>query len=418
MFGKKVMDCRAARGLMERYADGRLPDKTAVAFENHLANCAACRQLAQEEPQWLNGLRHAPRWQRLSAAETAVIRQKLYRSMNRRMIMRNTATLIQSAATLFLLALVVGLFVWWQRQEIEPLATTPPATPAAVEADQVAIALAVDSASLNRYRPLIELFEAEHPHIRVRLAEVTAVANPDESIRALASSFDVFAYSPNRQGETQYLLDLRPFLDLDPQFDPGDFLPGLLPESSEPLWAIPTGAAYYLTFYDKSAFAAAGLDAPELNWTVDDFLTAAQALIVHENGEVTRWGYVPAQLRYSPLLAAQLTAPLQTADGLRLTDPDIVAAVQQKDRLTRIDLAGETTALELGELATLTIILEERENVLWLPPAPLRTFQGRNFVVVQDGDVQRRVDVRLGIQSDERVEILEGVSEGQIVVGP
>jgi multidrug efflux pump subunit AcrA (membrane-fusion protein) len=95
-----------------------------------------------------------------------------------------------------------------------------------------------------------------------------------------------------------------------------------------------------------------------------------------------------------------------------------VGAPQQEDRLTRIVLDDETVALELGELATLTIILEEREGVLWLPPAALRTFQGRNFVVVQDGDVQRRVDVRLGIQSDDRVEILEGLAPGQIVVGP
>jgi multidrug efflux pump subunit AcrA (membrane-fusion protein) len=93
-------------------------------------------------------------------------------------------------------------------------------------------------------------------------------------------------------------------------------------------------------------------------------------------------------------------------------------AVQQEDRLTRIVLDDDSVALELGELATLTIVLEERTGVLWLPPAAIRVFQGRNFVVVQDGDIQRRVDVRLGIQSDDRVEILEGVSEGQVVVGP
>ena len=48
----------------------------------------------------------------------------------------------------------------------------------------------------------------------------------------------------------------------------------------------------------------------------------------------------------------------------------------------------------------------------------VRNFQGRNFVVIQGGDTQRRVDVQLGIQSDNRVEILEGVTEGDVVVGP
>jgi ABC-type glycerol-3-phosphate transport system substrate-binding protein len=96
------------------------------------------------------------------------------------------------------------------------------------------------------------------------------------------------------------------------------------------LWAIPTSAAYYLTFYDQIAFDAAGLSPPDLDWTTDDFLDAALALTTRDEGEVTRWGYVPGQLRYSPLLASQLAGPLTTPDGggLRLTDTDVIVAVQ------------------------------------------------------------------------------------------
>lgn len=85
--------------------------------------------------------------------------------------------------------------------------------------------------------------------------------------------------------------------------------------------------------------------------------------------------------------------------------------------VARITFVNEDVELELGELATVVIVLEEKEDVLWLPPAAIRSFQGRNFVVVQEGDSQRRVDVRLGIESEARVEILEGVEEGQTVVG-
>ncbi|MCB0035037.1 MAG: HlyD family efflux transporter periplasmic adaptor subunit [Anaerolineales bacterium] len=74
-------------------------------------------------------------------------------------------------------------------------------------------------------------------------------------------------------------------------------------------------------------------------------------------------------------------------------------------------------SLALGELAEVTVILEERDDVLWLPPAAIRRFQGRRFVVVQEGDAQRRVDVRVGIESEDRVEILEGVEEGMVIVG-
>ncbi len=74
--------------------------------------------------------------------------------------------------------------------------------------------------------------------------------------------------------------------------------------------------------------------------------------------------------------------------------------------------------MTLGELATVSIILQEKDNVLWLPPAAIRTYQGRNFVVVQNPDgTQQRVDVLLGITTDERVEIVAGLEAGQVVIG-
>ncbi len=64
------------------------------------------------------------------------------------------------------------------------------------------------------------------------------------------------------------------------------------------------------------------------------------------------------------------------------------------------------------------VALEKKTDVLWLPPAAIRNFEGRKFVVIQDGERQRRQNVVLGIQSKERVEIVEGLQEGQIIVSP
>jgi multidrug efflux pump subunit AcrA (membrane-fusion protein) len=69
-------------------------------------------------------------------------------------------------------------------------------------------------------------------------------------------------------------------------------------------------------------------------------------------------------------------------------------------------------------MVKVTIVLEKRSGVLWVPPQAIRSFEGRRFVVVQDGGVLRRVDVKLGLIAEDRVEILEGVTEGQIIVGP
>ena len=75
-------------------------------------------------------------------------------------------------------------------------------------------------------------------------------------------------------------------------------------------------------------------------------------------------------------------------------------------------------SLTLGEAASVTVVVDEHANTLWLPPAALRTFQGQDSVLVESGGVQRRVDVRVGLKSADKVEILEGLEEGQVVVGP
>ncbi len=87
------------------------------------------------------------------------------------------------------------------------------------------------------------------------------------------------------------------------------------------------------------------------------------------------------------------------------------------DKAVHVALQDKDVKLDLGELATVNITLEKIDNALWLPPAAIRTFQGRDFVVIQDGSAQRRVDVKLGIKGEDRVEVLEGIQDGQVVVG-
>lgn len=94
--------------------------------------------------------------------------------------------------------------------------------------------------------------------------------------------------------------------------------------------------------------------------------------------------------------------------------------VEDMDKSTRISIdtnAGEA-GFALGDLVRVRVELERKSDVLWLPPQALRIFDGRRFAVLQDGDVQRRVDVQVGIESPERVEIESGLEEGQVVVGP
>lgn len=78
----------------------------------------------------------------------------------------------------------------------------------------------------------------------------------------------------------------------------------------------------------------------------------------------------------------------------------------------------QVTDMALGQVVEVIMPLQVRENVLWLPPAAIRTFQNRTFVVLQTPDGEQVSDVVLGLQTDDRVEIISGVNEGDIVVAP
>jgi multidrug efflux pump subunit AcrA (membrane-fusion protein) len=90
------------------------------------------------------------------------------------------------------------------------------------------------------------------------------------------------------------------------------------------------------------------------------------------------------------------------------------------DTTTRISLAASPaeSGLKLGNTVQVTVVLQQKDNVLLLPIQGIRTFDSRNFVLVKNGNLQQRVDVKLGIQNDTQVEILDGLTEGQVVIAP
>ena len=96
--------------------------------------------------------------------------------------------------------------------------------------------------------------------------------------------------------------------------------------------------------------------------------------------------------------------------------------IEDRDQSIRITLVSGPEdvmkKLRIGDVTEATVRLQRREDTLWVPPETVRVFQDRRFVVVQEGAVQRRVNVKIGIEGEDRVEILEGLTEGQIVLVP
>ena len=132
-------------------------------------------------------------------------------------------------------------------------------------------------------------------------------------------------------------------------------------------------------------------------------------------------------------LAEDLPATVTAADGRGPSLPGVVAHLPypygsggaeesvEGDQTIHVafdDQDAARAAFELGDRIAIDIVTATRQDALWLPPSAVREFSGRRFVVVESDGVQQRVDVVLGIQGDGRVEIVEGLSEGQIVVAP
>jgi multidrug efflux pump subunit AcrA (membrane-fusion protein) len=92
-------------------------------------------------------------------------------------------------------------------------------------------------------------------------------------------------------------------------------------------------------------------------------------------------------------------------------------ASDQVDKLTHIDFDPGDLKIETGDLVKVIVTLEQKDNALYLPAAAIRTFGGRKFVVIDESGVQKRVDVTIGIESAERVEIKDGVQENQVIIG-
>lgn len=108
-----------------------------------------------------------------------------------------------------------------------------------------------------------------------------------------------------------------------------------------------------------------------------------------------------------------------------MNDPDskvqcivrqIPLSARDADQTTRV--AASLDNVTTNQLIEIEMPLQVRENVLWLPPAAIRTFQNRTFVVLETPDGPRSVDVQIGLRTNERVEIVNGVSEGDVVQGP
>jgi multidrug efflux pump subunit AcrA (membrane-fusion protein) len=68
-----------------------------------------------------------------------------------------------------------------------------------------------------------------------------------------------------------------------------------------------------------------------------------------------------------------------------------------------------------GDQSRVTIVLSRRDDTLWLPSDAIR-FDPDPYVLSQKSGSPERLRVTTGIRSADRVEILEGLDQGDVVL--
>lgn len=83
-----------------------------------------------------------------------------------------------------------------------------------------------------------------------------------------------------------------------------------------------------------------------------------------------------------------------------------------------LEVAPSANTYQSGDKVTVTVQLASKQGILWLPPDAIRKAGGRTFVIINSETGPKRVDIEIGLQTRDMVEIVAGLTEGQVVVGP
>ncbi|MFC6331331.1 efflux RND transporter periplasmic adaptor subunit [Paenibacillus septentrionalis] len=93
------------------------------------------------------------------------------------------------------------------------------------------------------------------------------------------------------------------------------------------------------------------------------------------------------------------------------------AEIERVEDFMIIDVESLPEGATRGIPASIKVVTKRTENAIVIPPSALRTIGNRTYVQVTDENGKREVDVEVGQQTSTDVEILQGLTPGQKVVG-
>lgn len=144
-------------------------------------------------------------------------------------------------------------------------------------------------------------FERRNPGVTLQIEQIPGLGqyNPKLIMQHVAGvAPDVVSVDMSAGADfmnNDLLLDLRPFIDRDPDFRRSDFFENLwkIATRGEKIYAVPLDFTPMVVFYNKRLFDAAGLPYPRAGWSWGEFADACRRLTIFRPGapRPEQWGF-------------------------------------------------------------------------------------------------------------------------------
>ncbi len=235
------------------------------------------------------------------------------------------------------------------QSEATPQPTIDPApimvatpVPDVVPAGATQITFGSFSGNPAQLRQAARAFNQQNPSLYVQIKDVTG-GNTPLTLPGVAGQVDCFSWwgGPDTR-ELTATLDLQPLIDADAAFDLTDYPPALLApyRRGNALHGLPYAVSFRVLSYNQRLFEAAGVDPPRADWSLNEFVAAAQQLTSGQ-GDDKRYGYIAMGGQIGDLLffiyqsGAQLTRGSGEAAQPNFTDPQVAQAISAYLELLR-----------------------------------------------------------------------------------
>jgi ABC-type glycerol-3-phosphate transport system substrate-binding protein len=195
---------------------------------------------------------------------------------------------------------------------------------------------------MHVYRTLARQFHEVNPGIVVTLRESSTTDGPAQ-FADIAADADCFRWSPRLDDPENLdaILSLDPFFHGDPTTRKEDFFAVVLDDFTRngQLWGMPDQVVVTVVEYNKALFDAANVPHPSMDWTTEEFLTAAVAL-TRGSGADKQYGFVAESFELQDLISfierqgAQLVNESVDPPTFGFSDPATIEAVRWFGSLT------------------------------------------------------------------------------------